>query len=230
MILQFEIQFIQALNQLANQHPLADAVFMKSTRLALVKMFVPVAVLWYLWFQGDGNRRKVLRGISGAVLAMLLSRLIQNFSPHRPRPAVSGEFAFTMPSGAIRLDWSSFPSDTAALGFALAATAFAASRRLGWVSIAWVIAFACFPRLYGGYHYPSDLVAGGLIGWFCVWLASVPTRLGDRACDRVLAFERGSPGIFYFLAFAVGYQLVTLFDDVRMLADLLWISTRALVS
>lgn len=230
MIQQFEIQAIQALNQLANQHPLADAVFMKSMRLALVKMFVPVAMLWYLWFQAEANRRKILNGLAGAILAMFLSRVIQNFAPHRPRPALSGEFDFTLPSGAMRLDWSSFPSDTAALGFALAATAFAVSRRLGWAIIVWVTAFACLPRLYGGYHYPSDLIAGGLIGWLCVRLASVPTGVGARLQDRVLGFERSTPAVFYVLAFTLAYLLVTLFDDIRLLGEQAWIAARALLS
>jgi len=57
-----------------------------------------------------------------------------------------------------------FPSDHAVLFFALATGLFMAHRKLGIAAYAWVIVAICFPRLYLGIHWPTDVIAGAAVG------------------------------------------------------------------
>jgi undecaprenyl-diphosphatase len=228
VIFDFEIEILQWLNGLAGQYPVLDRVIMQAHRLATVKMLLPMALLWYLWFKGATFRRHVFSGVLGGLLALAASRLIQNFSPHRPRPALSDEFEFAMPAGASALDWSSFPSDHAAITFAIATAIFAASRPLGLFTFAYVTVFACLPRLYGGYHYPSDLLAGAAIGVLCVKLAALPLRPTDRLYGLASRLEERNAPLFYLFAFVLSFQLTTFFDDVRLLGTLARMGLRSI--
>jgi hypothetical protein len=91
------------------------------------------------------------------------------------------------------------------------------SRLCGGLAYLWVLLFACLPRVYLGYHYPSDVVAGAMIGTAIMVAAyGVPTNSASRwAANRVFGWEQLHPSMFYTLAFIATYQLVTLFDTVR---------------
>lgn len=220
MFIPGELWLIESLNAFAGQNPVLDEVFLRGSRLASVRMLPLVALLWWLWFADQRHRRTVLQGLLGGVLAMVASRTLQNFLPHRPRPSLSGEFDFTLPPGAFVNDWSSFPSDTAALSIALVTGIWLASRPLGILALVWAMVFALFPRLYGGYHYLSDLLAGAAIGAGCVLLVALWRRPFEWAIGTALTFEQRHAGFFYLLAFGLTFQLVTFFEDLRALAGL----------
>lgn len=220
MFLPGELWLIQSLNAFAGQYPVLDEVFLRGSRLASVRMLLPVALLWYLWFADQRHRQTVVQTLLGGVLAMVASRSLQHVLPFRPRPSLSGEFEFTLPPGAFVNDWSSFPSDTAALSIALVTGIWLASRRLGMFALAWVAVFALFPRLYGGYHYLSDLLGGALIGMACVMLVVWWRRPFARPVGATLSFSQDYAGLFYLLAFGLTFQIVTFFEDVRALMGL----------
>jgi undecaprenyl-diphosphatase len=70
---------------------------------------------------------------------------------------------------------SSFPSDHAALAFALSAGIYVWRRSLGVVAIVWLVITTCFARVYAGYNYPTDVVA--VQTFLSGWPASIPTIL-----------------------------------------------------
>src|SRR3546814_17415441 len=83
-----------------------------SDLLASVKMLPIIACLVWFWFDGSGDlrrRRAVLDGLLGGLAALMVSRLVQVLSPHRPRPGLSREFDFVQPIGGYVTHWSSFP-------------------------------------------------------------------------------------------------------------------------
>lgn len=152
-----------------------------ANRLLLVtsplKLGVPVLLALHAWLRPETGYRadplRALRSIGGVVLAMAISRVAQDLLPARPRPRLAlPDFPFP-PLGHLSAlaDWSSMPSDHAALAFALAAVAWTGSRGLGLVAGVWAALFASLPRLYFGYHYASDLIAGAVLGVVSVAVA-----------------------------------------------------------
>ena len=92
----------------------------------------------------------------------------------------------------------SFPSDHAAVAFAIAFGVLAFSRRIG---ILFLVAATLIglSRIALGLHYPSDVIAGVLVGWAAAmittgpgrrWVArlvAVVSRVSDPALEHVWA-------------------------------------------
>jgi undecaprenyl-diphosphatase len=79
----------------------------------------------------------------------------------------------------------------------------------------WTVLIICVPRVYLGYHFPSDFVAGAILG---VVLMIVLCRLIGRMRlpDRVVDFAAVHP-VFYAIAFVLTFELALLFADLRHL-------------
>lgn len=215
MISSPDIEIVKFFNQFAGRWRAFDILVLGIFRLDTVRHLPIVAYLLWAWgADKDGRwRRAVYSAVGGYGLSILVARTIQNFAPHKARPALSGDFIFNLPHGGYTNDWSSFPSDTAAQIFALVFGVFLISRRAGVVALLWAIVVVCFPRLYGGFHYPSDLVAGAAIGVYCTWAATW------KGFDPVVGFAETSraryPGVFAVIAFFVLFQITTHLEDVR---------------
>jgi membrane-associated phospholipid phosphatase len=160
-------------------------------------------------------------GTVSAVLAGLLSRLLQLALPFHLRPLYTVDLHLTWPIG-VGSDlnhWNCFPSDHAALFFAFATLICMNDRRLGAVALFWA-AIMSATRIYLGYHYPTDVIGGAALG---VCLAIISKKVSfPRWIYRVLEWERYSPSSFYALAFIASYQAGTLFGDVRSIGHFLW--------
>jgi undecaprenyl-diphosphatase len=89
---------------------------------------------------------------------VMFSRGIAQFY-FRERPFVAHDVNLLLP----HMDSNSFPSDHAAAAFAIAMMFFLFSRRIGWVFIG-CAAIVSFSRIWVGKHYPTDVIAGTLIG------------------------------------------------------------------
>ena len=92
---------------------------------------------------------------------------------------------FSLPPGTFRsllsaADVGSLPSLHASNYFAMATAAWAASRRLG-IAAALVAVAVAWSRVYGGVHWPTDVLAGALWGTLC-GLAGV--ALARRLVER----------------------------------------------
>ncbi|MBV8613512.1 MAG: phosphatase PAP2 family protein [Acetobacteraceae bacterium] len=183
---------------------------------------------WWFWFSADGQRRdQQRRVIVGALLgtlgALIVARGLAAALPFRLRPMHDSGLGFHAPSLPIAMNmesWSSFPSDTATLFFALSFGVLRLSRRLGTALTAYSAAWICLPRIYLGIHYPSDILAGALLGvalvWATIWtLEARDGALGRRAVAWVSATEARRPGLFYAAAFTLSFALATMFDDIR---------------
>jgi undecaprenyl-diphosphatase len=83
---------------------------------------------------------------------------------------------------AARTTDPSFPSDHAAAAFAIAFAVFAFSRRAGAVFLA-IAALIGLSRIALGMHYPSDVVAGMLVG---LASAALVTRAGRPWVSRLV--------------------------------------------
>ena len=109
--------------------------------------------------------------------------------------------------------WSAFPSDHAALFFALTVGILFISRGAGVLAISYVAVFICLPRIYVGLHYPSDIIAGALLGGSVCFVVRTYLRR-SKIVPSALQFEQHHPGPFYVVFFLLTYQTANLFEAV----------------
>jgi undecaprenyl-diphosphatase len=98
--------------------------------------------------------------------------------------------------------FGAFPSDHAALFFAVAAGLFAWSWRLGLAGLL-VAGALSLARIAVGFHYPSDMVAGALLGGALGGLAAGQAQRAAVLLDGVVALFRRRPALMYPVLFVV---------------------------
>jgi undecaprenyl-diphosphatase len=208
------------INQPAGQSFVLDKLVYDIADAQLLKGGVFLAAYWWLWFERKGERRrKIVVAMVAAIATAILSRLLQVALPFHLRPLHSPLLGLHIP---LTVDpetlntYSSFPSDHAMLFFALAVPLWKRSRWLGAAAMIWAALVICLPRVYLGFHYPSDVLAGAVLGVLCmVVLSALVAR--TRFPDRALLFADLHPAAFYPLAFVLSFELATLFSDTRHL-------------
>lgn len=181
-----------------------------------------MAAYWWLWFAHDPRevtRKKLLLALIGAVVSLVVARMLASALPFRVRPMYSGDVGYhaaLLPPNAhpIELeDWSSFPSDQAALFFALAYGLWRCNRIVGTFALIFAATWVCLVRIYLGIHFPSDIATGAIIGIVCTYLTM--RFASERAGALLLTFERHRPSWFYAGMFLITFEFASLFDDVR---------------
>ena len=215
---------INMLNTLAQNASILTKIMFIIVDNYLLKGGVIMAVLWYLWFKENSisshNREKIILTLYSTIIAIILGRGLQNFLPYRARPILHSEFNF--PYQLYGLDtWSSFPSDHAILFFGLATGIFRVSKKWGLFSYVYTLVIICLPRIYLGFHYPTDVLVGAAIGIFLICVISV-LKISRRLEKRTIVLSIKYPGIFYAFLFILSYQIATLFDDSRDLVKALY--------
>jgi undecaprenyl-diphosphatase len=128
------------------------------------------------------------------------------------------EFAFVEPFGfernAMFRTWSAFPSDHAMLYSALATGLFFVSRGLGTAAHVYWLAVIGLPRLYLGYHHPTDIIAGGVAGAVVTW-AFNQDKARALLTRRPLEWLQRYPAPCYAALFLFTMQLATMFSGPR---------------
>jgi membrane-associated phospholipid phosphatase len=184
-----------------------------------------IMCLWIVWFstkEEDRAKQIVVMSAGACFLALIAGRTIQNMVSERPRPLHSGNADFVAPydlDPAILKDWSSFPSDHAAMGFALSVGILCFSRPLGTFCLFWTLFAVSMPRVYGGYHYASDILGGAVIGILAYMSFHFARPVSEWLTKITLKIEQFHRGAFYALMFFLSLQMVTMFDDIRQPID-----------
>ena len=167
---------VLAVNYPAGRSPLLDKIVFDLADSTLLKGGLFLAFYWWLWFRGDArgesthapdDRRAVVVALVGGTIAAVVSRLLQVGLPFHQRPLHTPSLPLRLPVGVdaeMLNTFSSFPSDHAVLFFALCVPMWTLSRWLGVAAGLWTLFVICLPRVYLGYHYPSDVLAGGALG------------------------------------------------------------------
>lgn len=234
-VLQIDHAIIAYLGQFARRSPAFDRMIMHMLSNELAKGGIVIAAMWWVWFTPAAEqwqrRVAIVKALFAGIIAAGLSQVIQISLPGRLRP-MNGAPAFVPPVGlgadAVEWmrGWSSFPSDHAALFFALAVGLYLADRRFGIFALAWSAIVICLPRIYLGFHYPSDIVAGAILGTV-IAVAVSALRVPDKRQLRDIVELRPAP--FYSLAFLTCFELGQLFQNARSFASQLIQSGRLLL-
>jgi undecaprenyl-diphosphatase len=152
---------------------------------------------------------------------MLLAKILEFTTPFRARPIHEASLNFLIPFGqypAALDNFSSFPSDHAALFFALAVGLLFVSKKAGIFAITYTILIISLPRVYLGLHYPTDIIVGAMIGISTALIGNLfLTR--NIIVSSIVNFSNTKPAIFYPLFFLLSYQIVDLFGDARAIAS-----------
>lgn len=158
-----DVGLFYLINDLAGRSEILDAV----ARLFVNDYFVTTTLallLLVLWFAPGEPARRALRQrtLFHTALAVLLSNVVlklMNLLYFRPRPfdTLDATRCFYKPTD------SSFPSNPATVGFAMATAVYLHHRRAGLVTYGLATMFA-LSRVYCGVHYPLDILIGALLG------------------------------------------------------------------
>ena len=165
----FDFQLFRLINNLAGHNAFLDGL----ARLFVNEYFLTTImslILIVFWFEGqdrdqrERNQRAILRAIVALFIANIVLKLC-NLIYFRPRPFVNHEvnLLFYHPTD------SSFPSNPATVGFSVATAIWLYNRRPGALLLVLATLFG-LSRIYCGVHYPSDIIAGALLGALSAYL------------------------------------------------------------
>jgi membrane-associated phospholipid phosphatase len=227
MFEQFDNSIFHFINGFAGQ-PFLDSLVNFEEQFFLLKGGLFMGVYCWLWFEyrgqrGDDQRRTIIAMVLASFTALVIARCFSHILPFRVRPMYA-DVHFHAPSFPIApnfVDWSSFPSDHAAMFFSLALGVYLLWRPLGILLLLYTAIWICLPRLYLGLHYPTDLVGGAILGSasvFSLGHLSKTKAFYQWVARPLLNAERKYPSVFYALSFWLLFEMGVMFGDVRYAA------------
>jgi undecaprenyl-diphosphatase len=220
----FDIHVILFMNQFVNHWPWFDWLVTRAYSTNLIGCGGTVALAWWALFDREATdqlskgHELLLGAFLFCGLAALAARGLALSLPFRTRPIWSPAIQFQVPHGSHSslLGWSSFPSDHAALLYALAVGILFVSRPLGLLAIGWVAATISFPALYLGVHWPTDVIVGACLGVGFACCSKIrPVR--EAIMRFTTNWHQQQIGLFFAVLFLWSYEIVNLFEDGRRL-------------
>jgi undecaprenyl-diphosphatase len=177
-----DYELFSSINGLAGRSAALDIIMVASAKYLPVVFALVLIALWLTW-KPQNQRGAFLAGAS-ALIALGVGQLVGYALP-RPRPYLAHSVNLLISRSVD----TSFPSDHATLGFAVAVMVWQYNRRVGGVLL--ILAFAlAFSRVYVGAHYPSDVLGGAVLGAVTsLVIAALSHRARARsALDRSFRF------------------------------------------
>ena len=208
-------------NQFAGRSIALDKFVYDILDTSLLNGGVFLAAYWWLWFEADESgvytqRRNVVVALLAVIGVAGALQLLKVLLPFRYRPLNDPDLGLRLPFDVDPTspnDFSAFPSGHAMLFFALSVPLWMRSRWLGAAAAVWTLLLICLPLVYLGDHWPSDIVAGAVVG---VALMLLLCRLIGAAGlpDRVVRFSATHSPAFYAIAWLVALEIAVRFDAI----------------
>jgi len=223
----FDSSILHFLNRFAQSSWLFDksVAFVSNN---LLRGAVITASFWWIWFRSgetqSRDREFVLSGFVASFVALPIARALALVLPFRQRPLMDPALGFRLPFGSDEspiVHWSSFPSDHAVLYFSLATCLYFVSRRIGLLAYFYALFVVCVPRIYMGVHYPTDILAGGLLG-IGIGGLSCMNGLRESISRPLFRWLEKDPASFYLCFYLCSFLFATQFDPVRTAVGFAW--------
>jgi undecaprenyl-diphosphatase len=219
----FDSSIVHFLNIFAHRSWMFDSFIAWVADVNLTKGGIALGLFWWAWFKKDEGvvpekREFLIFAFVSSSIAMFVAQVLTFTLPYRERPLREPLIHFRVPYGVYDELWhtlTSFPSDHAALFFCLAATLWMVSRRLGIVAVCHALFVVCLPRIYLGFHYPTDILAGALLGIGAAYLCKF-TRLRKGISRPFFRWLEKHPASFYAFSFVMTFEVAELFWSARM--------------
>jgi membrane-associated phospholipid phosphatase len=164
-----DIDVLHAMNRFAAAIPLHDLQWhLNDNEIPQLLLAAGAMMLWNRRAHRKWSRDLTMLAVSACVITYVVSRVVQHFVD-RPRPLLEVQlipFVNTAAVEEVRASFTHFgslPSDHAALYAIASVVAFSVSRRAGFVVLA-IGAWGALFRVAAGFHWPSDIAAGALLG------------------------------------------------------------------
>jgi len=174
-ILDFDFRAVAFLNQFADCSWLLNKAAFILAKNNLLTTIPVMALLWWAWFKEDDDR--VRTSVASTFLACFFAGVIFLFVrethllwDNRLRPICDPAVHFQIPLGLkiptleqCRTASSSMPSGHTAVLAALGIGLLPIFRALGIGCLVFSFFFVLIPRVYVGFHFPSDILIGALV-------------------------------------------------------------------
>lgn len=220
-LMPFDAEIVQALNVWVGASLRFDRTLHFLNGSPLIKGVPFVAAIWWLACREQKVAARppafLLRAILGLLCALAVARLLQDHGPIHVRPISDpslGLNAFLDADPNYFKKMNSFPSDHAVIFFALSLAIWSRQTRLGVFAFLWSLLMICLPRIYFGYHYPSDILAGAAVG---VLIMAVFLWTPSPTFVRVGVERIGArwPGAQEGLLFGLATEAAVIFEHLR---------------
>ena len=218
----FDGYLLRSLNQLADGSPwlvrLIQVIYEDDLKGAF-----PLALICWAWFDAQGTvkereREKIMASYVGFVIAIVAVRGMTIMLPFRVRPINLVEGGLHFPDQPFGwMHWSAFPSDTAALFIFLATCLLSISTLLGSLALLDAAFLICFPRVFLGVHYPTDILAGAVIGVVGGYWATRP-NVASWLAKPGIRWVQAHPPSFYAAAFLLAFLVARIFWPLQRIA------------
>lgn len=216
----FDSSILHFMNQFAQRYWLLDKTMVFFSTDPFVTGGVATSFFWWAWFAECRTKEKVretiLCGLAASFAALFAARSLAALLPFRARPYLNADLHFRSPHGTAQyyfdlIHWSSFPSDHAVLYFSLATCIFLVSWRIGILAYCHALFVVCLPLVYLGEHYPTDILAGALLGVGFGCFSKI-ARLRASVARKPLHLLNYSMGLLLLLLLSV---LIPVRDKLR---------------
>lgn len=212
------------LNHFAHRSWTLDYFVILLSKNYVLKTGLIVAMLGWLWARREDpvrpHRPIIVFGLVASCVGIVLNRAMAAALPFRVRPLRSDFLDFVLPYGVnpnAMPGWSAFPSDNATLFFGLAACIFLVSRRAGSIAFCHVTLVVAFARVYLGYHHPTDILVGALLGVGLAALAVIPS-VREAVTAWPLRWLEQHPPSFHAALIVVLFLIAVTFEPLYDLA------------
>lgn len=226
-MISLDYTFTLFINQFVHKFYIFDRVILEIAENHLLKGGVILTLMmWALFSDKRSFDKKNIFLVStfiASLFSMLICRMIAICGPYRDRPMHEPSLHLNLPydMGQYYLDhWSSFPSDHAALFFALSTCIYLTYNKIGKVALIYTSLFIAFPRLYLGFHYPTDILVGACLGVLSSVLVFSFLR-HTKLMNKITGYGVSKPEIFYPFFILYYSQVLDMFENARRLPILI---------